>query len=396
VNFTISFPKPIDDDRAAEVEKQGVYASPHVRRLRVNAARTAVEVESEDGVDAAEVEAKVARFVEQMVTKFRKIPKKELKRIERRDRGAYETNVYAELKRRGWVIELGRGQVGLAGPALLLAQAIDRACAKLGRDHFGASDAQYPALIPAEILARCGYFTSFPQAVSMVSHIIEDHDLIEEFRQANTGGGLTIPRREAFPTPEACLSPAVCYHLYQSLEGATLDENGRCVTTVGKCFRYESKNIVGLDRLWDFTMREVIFVGTDSWVSGRRQRGIELVSDMIGEWDLDCVIEAANDPFFATVHTTKTWWQARGDLKFEMKIGVEPGAEGEARSIAAGSFNLHENFFGKTFTITASDSQPAFTGCLAWGIERWVLAGFTQHGWEPSRWPSSLRADVWG
>lgn len=396
MKFTIPFPKEIDEDRAADVEKQGVFASSHVRRLRVNAARTAVEVESDDDVDAAEVQSKVARFVEQMVTKYRKIPKKELRRIERRDRGAYETSVYAELKRRGWAIELGRGQVGLAGPALALAQAIDRATSQLGRTHFGASDAVYPALIPAEVLARCGYFTSFPQSVSLVSHLVEDHDLIEEFRQANMGGGLTIPRHAAFPTPEVCLSPAVCYHLYQSLEGATLGEHGRCVTTVGKCFRYESKNTVGLDRLWDFTMREVIFVGTDAWVTDRRKRGIELCADMIGEWDLDCVIETANDPFFATVHTTKTWWQMRGDLKFEMRLGVEPGPEGEARSIAAGSFNLHEDFFGKTFTITASDSQPAFTGCLAWGLERWVLAGFTQHGWEPSRWPSSLRADVWG
>ena len=57
---------------------------------------------------------------------------------------------------------------------------------------------------------------------------------------------------------------------------------------------------------------------------------------------------------------------------------------------------MHEDFSGRTFSITASDGKPAFTGCLAWGLERWVLAGFTQHGFDPSRWPGSLRAEVWG
>ena len=143
-------------------------------------------------------------------------------------------------------------------------------------------------------------------------------------------------------------------------------------------------------------MREVIFVGTETDVAARRQRAIEEVGALITEWDLDCVIESANDPFFAAMYASKTYWQTRGDLKFEMRLSVEPGSEGEARTIAAGSFNLHESFFGQTFSITAADGRPAFTGCVAWGIERWVLAGFTQHGFEPARWPASLRADVFG
>ena len=58
-------------------------------------------------------------------------------------------------------------------------------------------------------------------------------------------------------------------------------------------------------------------------------------------------------------------------------------ASGEERTLACGSFNLHENFFGKTMSITADDGQPAFTGCTAWGLERWVLAAFTQAQYGP-------------
>ena len=229
----------------------------------------------------------------------------------------------------------------------------------------------------------------------MVTHLVEDYDRIEHFRQANANTtDLTVPDVTAFVTPEACLSPAVCYHCYRGLEGQTLKDDAHVVTCVGKCFRYESTNITGLDRLWDFTMREVIFVGTEEQVSSRRKKAIDLVMEQLDRWDLECQIETANDPFFSAAYATKTYYQVRSDLKFELRLTVEPGASGEERTLACGSFNLHENFFGKTMSITASDGQPAFTGCTAWGLERWVLACFTQHGFDPLRWPADLRSRI--
>jgi seryl-tRNA synthetase len=397
MKLMVPLPKPIDAELAADVEKQGVYAATAVRRVRVVDGGSVVEVDADDGADPGALTARIAQLLASLVQKHRRLERKVLAEHARRDRAPLERGVYEELKRRGWVLELGRGQVGLAGPALALARTLDAECARLGRERFGAVEHVYPAMIPADVLGRCGYFASFPQAVSLVSHLVEDYELIEEFRQANAQSpSLTVPRAAALPTPEACLAPAVCYHLYQSLEGATLDAHGVCVTSCGKCFRYESKNLTGLDRLWDFTMREVIWVGTESQVAARRKDAIDAVAAQAAAWDLDAVIETANDPFFPTVHATKTWWQVRSDLKFELRLAVEPAPDGSARTIAAGSFNLHENFFGKTFTITAGDGAPAFTGCAGWGLERWVLACFTQHGYEPARWPEALRAAVFG
>jgi hypothetical protein len=34
------------------------------------------------------------------------------------------------------------------------------------------------------------------------------------------------------------------------------------------------------------------------------------------------------------------------------------------------------------------------TGCVGLGIERWVLATFTQHGFDPDRWPEAVRAKI--
>jgi seryl-tRNA synthetase len=392
----VRLPKAVDGELSAEVEKQSVYVSPHLLSLRVIGG-TEAELQIEAGANTDEVRGKVEQYLQVMIARFRKLGGKVI-HTRKRDRGELGRGVYAELKKRGWVIELGRGQVGLAGPALNAARALDNECVRLGTDTFGAAEQVYPTLIPTEILARCGYFTSFPHAVSMVTHLVEDIDRIEEFRQANAQapGQLTVPRPDSLLKPEVCLNPAVCYHCYQSLEGKTLPQSGHIVTSVGKCFRYESRNITGLDRLWDFTMREIIFVDTESAVALRREKAIEAAKAQVDAWDLECTIESASDPFFATMFASKVFWQLRGDLKYELRLAVEPGPAGEARSIAAASFNLHEDFFGKTFTITASDGKPCFTGCAAWGIERWVVAAFTQHGFEPARWPQAVRKEVFG
>jgi seryl-tRNA synthetase len=59
--------------------------------------------------------------------------------------------------------------------------------------------------------------------------------------------------------------------------------------------------------------------------------------------------------------------------------------------LACGSINLHGNFFGKRFGFTCANGEPAQTGCVGLGIERWVLAAFTQHGFDERRWPEAIR-----
>ena len=231
----------------------------------------------------------------------------------------------------------------------------------------------------------------------MVTHLVEDFDTIEAFRRAHLDQTkLRPPEPGTFVTPECCLSPALCYQCYLSLEGTRLADGPHVVTTAGKCFRYESINMVGLERLWDFTMREIVFVGTEDEVLSRRARGIELVTEQLEKWDLAGQIETANDPFFSAAYAGKSYAQLRNELKFELRLSLGDSTDGAGtRDLACASFNLHDNFFGRTFSIEARDAKPAFTGCIGWGLERWVLALFTQHGFEPAGWPESLRAAVW-
>ncbi len=262
---------------------------------------------------------------------------------------------------------------------------------------FRAVPSMFPAFVGVDLLARCGYFDSHPNAASFVGHLIEDFDAIEAFRQANgTADGAKMPDMEHVKLPGICLNPAACFPCYPTLEGESIGPEGRVFTWMGRVFRYESRNAGGLERLWEFNVRELVFVGTKDFVGDCRKRALSVVGELASEFDLECRIESATDAFFATVSAAKTFWQQAQEAKNEIMIPIEPDRNGAERSIACGSINLHSNFFGDRFSFSAGDGTAAHSGCVGLGIERWVLAAFSQHGLDPQRWPAAIRAEVFG
>src|SRR5690348_4576996 len=113
----ITLSKKVEPDLAADIEKNGAYVHPDVLRVKVKDGAEVV-FETRDGADASDVRAKMDRYIDAMVSRFRQIPKKVLHQAKRKDASPLERDVYRQLKGRGWVTELGRGQVALRGPAL--------------------------------------------------------------------------------------------------------------------------------------------------------------------------------------------------------------------------------------------------------------------------------------
>jgi seryl-tRNA synthetase len=91
------------------------------------------------------------------------------------------------------------------------------------------------------------------------------------------------------------------------------------------------------------------------------------------------------------VYAAKTFFQQSLDVKSEIRLAIAPDETGKPRSIAGGSINLHGPFFGNRFDIKLEDASPAISACVGFGLERWVLALFSQHGFEQARWPAELR-----
>lgn len=383
----------IDGDLAEEIAKQSAWISPRVHDVRVSPDGAAVLYRVDGGADAGSERTRVERFVADMVRRHRPLPRKLVMRRGTAGRPIV-TDAYQELCKRGWIVELGRGRVSLRGPALALVSALDEDCARIGRS-LDASEERHPALVPATVLARCGYFGSFPHAVSLVTHLSEDYDAIERFREANAGAGdLVQPPGDALAPFAACLLPALCYAVYAAREGSALTEPTLTVTTAGHCYRYESRNLAGIERLWEFGMREVVFLGDAEHVARTRVRLLEATMEQLERWDLDGTIESANDPFFPAARAERAWWQRSGDRKLELRLPIGLGADGAPRAIACASFNLHERFFGSAFRITSTDGEAVASGCAGWGMERWMLACFAQHGFDPEGWPTWLAERV--
>jgi seryl-tRNA synthetase len=385
------FDQAIHQELVAELEKGAVYVSARLERLRITPDRRAADIDCAD--DARdEVVAKVQKYVSAVLSTFRSLGEpEELARAARRDELPIAPDAFAELTRRRWVRPLGRGQVGFAGGAVALKRLLDDAVRDLARASFGAEDEDYPALIDPEVLARTGYLGSFPQSVCLVAHLTEDFDAIEAFRAANTeSASLQVPDPGALTHSHAALRPAVCLPVYRALEGMSLPAEGLVVTTTGKAFRYESGNMEGISRLWDFSMREIVFAGSASFVEEQRARVIDAVTALMQQWDLEFRLVSASDPFFATVRGTKALWQRARSLKHEVLVDVGKGP------IAAGSINVAGTLFGNAFRISTHDGEIATTACVGFGLERLVFALFSQHGFEPARWPEALREVVFG
>ncbi len=393
MRFRLPFQNEIHDDLVPEMEKGAAYSTARLRSFRITADRRGADIECADGAEA-EVTEKVRKHVEAMVATFRHLGEPvELARTERRDDGALAADALAELERRRWVLPVGRGQAAFAGGAFALKRFVDDAVRGVALRHSGAREEDYPDLLDPNILAQCGYLGSFPHSVCLVSHLAEDFDAIEAFRAANNESrSLQVPDPGAWTPADAALRPAVCIPIYGALRGTRLPEGGLTITTAGKAFRYESSNLQGIHRLWDFSMREIVFLGSAKFVEERRARMVETAMSLMSEWDLASRLVSASDPFFATVRGTKALWQRSRDLKYEVLADVGRSAG----PIAVGSINLAGPLFGHAFDIRTEGGEVATTACVGFGLERLVLALFSQHGFEPGRWPPAMREVVFG
>jgi hypothetical protein len=280
----------------------------------------------------------------------------------------------------------GPGRYGLGPLPLRLLEFFDRQVRQLA-DAGSTPEKRFPSLIGADTLDRCRYFHSFPHSLGLVSHLREDLEAIQRFaREARWDGDhLGVPDGTLGPV-KCVLSPAVCFHHYAWLEDRE-DCADHTITALGKCFRYESGNLSGLERLWDFTMREVVWVGSPDHVLGQRARFIERATEALDGWGLNYEIVSATDPFFIDSYSAQALYQQALELKYEVVVPLPYRNKG----LAVGSFNYHQDFFGRSLNITGQGQEPVHTGCMAWGLERLVLAFLAQYGLDPASWPAAVR-----
>jgi seryl-tRNA synthetase len=299
----------------------------------------------------------------------------------------YDQDPIPELLARREVVQGGPGYFVLGPMMARLVEFIETQLVQVA-SHMHAVPYRFPALISPAYLEKVQYFRSFPHSLSFVTHLREDVETIQRFASvAATKDGAIATDKSVHASCRAMLSPTLCHHLYFALSGSNIGMDGLVATASGQCFRYESINMVSLERVWNFTMREIIFVGTDkqtkAWLDEVRDRIRTVLKDM----HISYRVMTATDPFFIDVFRSQAQVQQTLELKFEIQADLPYKRD----SIAVGSYNSHGNFFGRSMNIRLADGFAACTACFAMGFERLALAFVAQHGLDTARWPPAVR-----
>lgn len=297
---------------------------------------------------------------------------------------------HGELFETGQIVEARSPGVFVFRGALLKAmRALDRVIHGLARD-VSAEELEVPTTVPLESVVKAGYVASFPQHVLFVAPLHADMDVIQSVEKA----ARTEPQPAAtiadyVTDPSQILSPTVCYHCFEALRGSTVDKQGSAFTALGKCHRHEHKTTKGLERLQTFTMRELMFFGSQEQVAGNIKTVLDATKALLEAWGVHSRVVAASDPFFAIEASKKRTFQLLYGLKQELQVWL-PKSE---KWLAAGSFNHHRSTLVEPFAIKG-EKGPVESGCIGFGYERLLCGIMSQFGVDQSQWPPGLRSSL--
>ena len=378
---------PIPAHLAGQVQSKLAYVDEAIAAASVAEDGSQITLTLRGESDAERLTAKVQQVVLEMA-KGAMAPKVEVLEDQLIRSTPYSADPMPELEARGEVSEEHTGIFSF-GPLMSdLMQAFEGYFLELAAE-FGAKPYRFPTLISAEKLGRVNYFRAFPHSLTFATHLREDLDVINNFAEGARveAAGLNTGM-ESFSRIQALLSPAVCYHLYFALADRELPGGQLTATAVGNCFRYESTNLSSLERLWNFTMREVIFVGSADFVLENREKARLHMREALEEMGLAYMVESANDPFFVGEFRRQAAFQNAFQLKYEIRARL-PFKDS---TLAVGSYNYHQDFFGRHLNISLPDEGgPVHTGCVAFGLERMAYAFLAQYGLDPKLWPAAMR-----
>ncbi|GAA3600399.1 amino acid--[acyl-carrier-protein] ligase [Kineosporia mesophila] len=271
---------------------------------------------------------------------------------------------------------LPSGQAMLAGPLQQLFLECDTALAALAGDT-GAEPAEHPVFLAVDDLERINYLASFPHLATFPVTLEESG--LPAFAADPVDESGAVRLRGISPVRNV-ITPAACYHVYVQLRDQRI-EGPRYLTFRNTCVRRETE-YQPLRRQWSFRMREIVCLGSRAQVKAFLDRYRDLVSGLLIELGLEVSWQIATDPFFQPSRNPAYLAQRLNPTKHEAVFGGD---------LAIASVNLHEDHFGEAFSIS-TDEGPVSSGCVAFGLERWLYAITTRYGADPANWPDPVAA----
>ncbi|MGW4365654.1 hypothetical protein ACWEKT_08415 [Nocardia takedensis] len=230
------------------------------------------------------------------------------------------------------------GLFSLDAAHLDLLDEVDRRITDWART-LGARPERHAELHTRRDLNSIGYFESFPHLAHRVGPVLDTD-----------------------PSEELYLTSAACYGVYFArVESGLVGE--QVVTVRHTCRRRESEYRI-LRRQREFQMREVVVLGEAARVADLVEQGVVFMSALAAEYGIRAEPAIATDPFFRKDDPRLTYQRV---IPTKRELVDDTG-------LAIASVNLHRTFFGERCAITLPGGEPISSGCVAFGLERWVDA----------------------
>jgi hypothetical protein len=266
------------------------------------------------------------------------------------------------------VLVTQRGVNLYAGRPAAVLRAVDGFLRSFFERAYGATDIRVPSMLPATIVDRAGYFDTACQHLSFVAPMTTDMETFEDFLPYWRGADDGHARLHRFlRTPTNILNPALCLHAYPMAASSPVDD--LVLTMSGSCFRDESGNLNNRERLREFFMREAVFFGSQASLAVIHRRLVATMAAIAELFGLKYQLSTATDIFFNDNAQAQLFSQLVSDAKIELLGQVDDGDP-----VAVGSVNKHGQHFTKPFEITGVDGATPSTICIAFGLDRVLLA----------------------
>jgi seryl-tRNA synthetase len=358
-----------DEEKIRQIQQKAYFLSEDVKNALIRGQQLEIEYM---GTDQAYFVEKLERLVLSQRKKRTKRPKL-----------IKENQQRLELPAHSFARLADNSGLTLQAESVLLESAFDQLFRNIAI-RYAANIRKYPSFLSEEIMKKSGYVKHFPQNVYRVYEIKHNVDSLERFRgQAESGTG-----GDQFFLPSAYyLQPCVCFHVYD--ECSRLLDHGidelQVFSASGKCYRHEHRAKVGPTRCLEFYMNEIVYIGMEKQVKEIRQKIMDEAWDLFAELGFAGKIETATDPFFLETDEGKDFYQLAGELKYELLFS--PTAEIQ---FSLTSFNICGDVLCRDFSIH-KEGRPLYSGCTAFGIDRWIQAFLYVHGHEMNKWPNIIK-----
>ena len=384
MKHTIAFSPPLDEFTLEALENNLSYISSGIINYQLKPQMLILELI--ESCDISKLEIDIFDLIKK-IKPLKNISSKTV--FDQRDLPfACHSDIFQELVKSEDVVVLQDGIVSFSGLVLKMFEAFDKHLIKFSETQ-SAKQTMYPITVHFDNLLPAHYFQRTPQHAVFASPLIEDAKNISDFSKIITNEDQTTNISNYLKKPQSICRSAVCLNCYPSIKNKVLKANENlCYTTQGRVFRHEYKKVTSMERLYEFSVRDIIYVGSKEYVKKSLKESEAWFINFLTMFKLNSCIKSASDPFFLDNSRALQFFQVAEDSKYEIRI-LNPFTENE---VSIGSLNFHGNHFSKAFNIKNSDGEYSSSGCVGFGLERTVFTVLAQYGLDLNSWPEDLRA----